>query len=129
MRNCRGFTLIEVVVAFAVLSMALAVLLQIFGGSLRNAHLAGHYTEATLLAQSALELYTTEGELAEGVETGGFGERYRWERVVEPYPMGPVAADELLDILPYRVTLRVDWRDRGAERSVSLTTLALGAGE
>ena len=38
--HSRGMTLIEVLVAFVVLSVTMAVILQIFSGGMRNARLA-----------------------------------------------------------------------------------------
>ncbi len=41
--TCRGMTLIEVLVAFVVLSLAMAVIMQIFSGGMRNGRLARLY--------------------------------------------------------------------------------------
>jgi prepilin-type N-terminal cleavage/methylation domain-containing protein len=38
MRNTRGFTLLEIVVALAILGMGVAVVMQIFAGGLKNIH-------------------------------------------------------------------------------------------
>jgi len=68
-----GYTLIEVLVAFMILALALTVLLRIFSGGLRNVSVSSDYAIATLIAESRLAgagidvpliLVTTEGGLA-----------------------------------------------------------------
>ena len=49
-----GFTLLEVLVAFAVLAVMIVPILQVFGGGLGTTETARAYTTATLLARSKL---------------------------------------------------------------------------
>ena len=49
----RGFTLLELLLAFLVFALSFATVLEILSGSLRNTVRARHYTEAALTAQSA----------------------------------------------------------------------------
>lgn len=62
----RGFSLLEVLVAFAILSIALGVLLQIFATGMRNVGLSEEYSQAALYAESILAAYGREAPLAEG---------------------------------------------------------------
>jgi general secretion pathway protein I len=93
-RDRRGFTLLEVLVAVAVLGLALVSLLSLH---VRNIDLIGRdqrITEATLLAR-ALMSEVESGPFPDlGVESGDFEldypERYpdlRWEREVTPTPV------------------------------------------
>lgn len=93
-RGSRGFTLLEVLVAVAVLGLALVSLLSLH---VRNIDLIGRdqrITEATLLAR-ALMSEVESGPFPDlGVESGDFEvdypERYpdlRWEREVTPTPV------------------------------------------
>ena len=50
----RGFTLIEILVAFMVLTLVLTVVFRIFSGGLRNVELSSDYTRAVLVAESQL---------------------------------------------------------------------------
>ena len=49
-----GFTLLEVLVAFAVLAVLVVPILQVFGGGLGTTESARAYTTAALLARSKL---------------------------------------------------------------------------
>ena len=48
----RGFTLIEVMAAFAIFAVLFGVLLQILSTSISNTRRSGDFTQAALLAQS-----------------------------------------------------------------------------
>ena len=69
-----GFSLLEVLVAFAIMALALGVLYQSLGGSVRGIGAADQSTKATLLAQSLLDAYDLvppEGLDEDGVSPGG----------------------------------------------------------
>jgi type II secretion system protein I len=83
----RGFSLLEVLVAFAILAIALGVIMQIFSTGLRNVTVGEDYTRAILLAQSKLASLGTEESLQPGEQTGAFDEGYRWRVTVQPYDM------------------------------------------
>jgi general secretion pathway protein I len=65
-KTCRGMTLIEVLVAFIVLSVTMAVILQIFSGGMRNARLAESYSRAVFLAESKMAAVGLERPLMPG---------------------------------------------------------------
>ncbi len=128
----RGFTLIEVLVAFAILALALGVLLQVFSTGLRNARVSEAYTTATLLAESKLAQVGIEDPLVEGQSVGRFDDRFRWLIEVRPYQESePDAAPERegLPVRAYEVVVTVSWDEVHDKRSVSLTTLRLAPGE
>lgn len=68
MRNCAesGFTLLEVLVAFAVLAVMLVPILQVFGGGLGVTQTARGYAEGVLLARSKLAELSVAQDLREG---------------------------------------------------------------
>ena len=124
-RGAAGFTLLEVLVAFAVLAVALGAAMEIFSTGLRSARAAHGYTIATLLAESRLESVGVEDQLSEGETSGAWDNGYRWRVDVRPYEL----EDDELDTptLPdaFAVTVTV-WRDgAGTAGSVTLTTLRL----
>lgn len=124
----HGFTLIEVLVAFAILSLSLGVMMQLFSTGLRNVALAEQYSRATTLAESQLAAVGIEEPLSAGQQSGEFPDGYRWQVNVQPY-LSPEEQDagvtELLPIVAYRVDVTVLWSEGSRERSVTLTTLRL----
>jgi len=123
-RRSRGFSLLEVLVAFTIFALVVGGLFQVFGTGLRGAHLSESHTRAVLLAQSKLaELDAAEG-LTTGEERGRFDERFRWRVRIEPYAEQDHALDEL-SMQPLTTTVEVFWGEGKRERSVTLTTLHL----
>lgn len=91
MKSQRGFTLIEVVMAFSLLAVGLGIAMQIAIGAMRQTRNAAEFTEASLYAQSLIDTLGVAERLEPGQESGKFGERYRWELSVDPYEVQPVA--------------------------------------
>ena len=70
MRSQQGFTLLEVLVALAILGLAVVTMIQLFGQGLRLLKVSGDYQQAVLLAdQKAREVETVR----EGTESGEEG--------------------------------------------------------
>ena len=57
--GAAGFTLLEVVVAFAIMALSMAVLLNLFATGVRATRLSADYSEAVTLAESKLAEYGT----------------------------------------------------------------------
>lgn len=119
-------TLIEVLVAFVVLSMTLAVIMQIFSGGLRNANLADGYSRALFLAQSKLDAVGVESPLAAGESGGKQGGTLHWRVAVIPYADGGDAERLMMQVRLYEVRVLVGWNEDGRERRIELATLRLG---
>ncbi len=123
-RTCRGFSLLEVLVAFTILAMLLGALFQVFSAGLYAARTGERYTRATVIAQSRLAALGVEQPLREGVFSGTTGDDYGWRVTVSPY------TDEQLPetdgaLLPLTVKVDVFWEDSGNARSISLTSMLL----
>jgi len=125
----RGFTLIEVLVAFSILSLTLAAVFALLSSGTRSTHISDEYSKAVVLAESKVaELGITE-PLRPGTLRGRFDSSYQWElhvnkrvrKNVDPY------ADYPWDVL--NVTLRVWWKSMGEERDITLSTLRLAGNE
>ena len=123
-RRQSGFSLLEVLVAFAILSISLGVLLQIFATGLRNAGVADNYTRATLYAESILAAYGREAPLSEGAREGVINDRFSWRGTVSAYTDG-MPDTEKTRMRAYRISVEVFWRGLAQTRSVILETLRL----
>ncbi len=122
-RRQHGYTLIEILVAFGILALALTLLLGTLSGATRQVRWSADAGRAALHAQSlladigvgvALQPGREEGELEDG--------RYRWQLDVAPYvdPLlpEPVAEDPFAPRL-LQLRLELAWgKDRRADRLV-----------
>ena len=88
-----GFTLLEVLVAFAVLAVMIVPILQVFGGGLGSTETARAYSTAALLARSRLAEVGAEEALEEGETTGAF-EGYQWRRTISRTELTAVEAED-----------------------------------
>jgi general secretion pathway protein I len=123
--RAAGFTLLEVLVAFAIAGVALVPLLRIFSGGLISLGRTERTERATLWAESVLGARDGEAPPAIGVETGDLPDGYRWRRTVTFYG-GILPAGQVAPLVPYDVTMTVSWQERGRTRAVTLETLMLG---
>jgi general secretion pathway protein I len=119
-----GFTLIEVLAAFVILALALAVLLPGFATGMRSLVTADDYATATLLAQSRLELVGRAEPVEAGTTAGVLDDRFRWQLEIVPLPQEDL--ENSLPLQAYSVVLTVVWEAGSDERSITLETLRLG---
>lgn len=130
----RGFSLLEVLVAFVILALVATALFNLFGGALRNASVSEEWSRALLVAQSRLAEAANVQPLKEGT-TGGTEPdgRIMWQAVVAPY-VPPDAnpdlerASETMTTRLYRVTVDLRYAgDDGRDRTLTLSTVRLGS--
>ncbi len=124
MSDQRGFTLLEIMVAFTIMALSVAVLLRAFGGSVRLIGDAGEMAKAVTLAQSKLAEVGRIIPVEESEESGEWQQNYHWTLSIQPFePFQPVADNPRLAM--YRVEVTVTWQDGRHQRSYSLSTLRL----
>ena len=80
-----GFSLLEVLVAFTLLAVAMAALMAIFSGGVNNADVANRYARAAMLAESKLATVGVEETLTEGETSGRFDDDFAWQLSVKVY--------------------------------------------
>ena len=129
-----GFTLLEVLIAFAIASIALAVLYQGATDGLLGSRLAVRTDEAVTRARSRLAVLCHGAPLTPGEQSGDDGSGYTWrtrisraatETVVrggEDQASAPLRAD----LFAVRVTML--WPGASRPHEVSLETRCLSVG-
>lgn len=116
-----GFTLIEVIVAIAILSISFVLVLQLFSNGLKAARTSCDYTRAIVLAKDKMD------ELSDDPVSGSgeFDEGFMWESEVEPYKEDEESEYKLL-----KIKVKVTWDSMlKRQRSVELVSLRMSPGE
>lgn len=124
-RRSRGYTLIEVLVAFMILALALTVLLRIFSGGVRNIGVTSDYAEAVLIGESRLATAGIDETLAPGETSGVEGDTFHWTRRVTRYEPAVDYTTRVKGTHAYFVTVTVTWPNGDKERSIDLSTVKL----
>ncbi len=134
--SARGFSLLEVLVAFVILALVTTALFRLFSGSLANAAAADDYSRAVLVAESVLTETAAAKPLREVTRNGTADDgRYAWTASVAPWTPPGVepeveSASEALPIRLYRVTVDVTFPSpAGGQRTYALATTRLGGRE
>lgn len=127
----RGYTLIEVLVAFAVLALALTLLLGTLSGASRQVRWSADAGRAALHAESLLAQTGVGEVLQPGRRDGDFEDgRYRWQLEIAPYDDPTRPPQPVLD--PFspqlmRLRLQVAWGDGGLSEQLVVDSLRLVA--
>lgn len=132
--RARGFTLLEVLIAFVILAVAMGMLLSMLSRGLQQVRRAQDETEASLHAQSLLDGLGVLEPLQAGQREGEFeGGRYRYRLQVQevedptpppPLPPGaPPPAEALAGPTLFQVVLVVDWGEPSPRHELRYATL------
>ncbi|MBI3301511.1 MAG: prepilin-type N-terminal cleavage/methylation domain-containing protein [Deltaproteobacteria bacterium] len=85
--SAQGFTLLEVMVALAILALGIVTVLELFAGSLRLGTKASRHTQAAIYAQNVMDRVFAQTTLKDGEDGGEFPGGYAWQaRVQEIHP-------------------------------------------
>lgn len=135
----RGFSLLEMLVAFALLAMIGTALYRVFSGALQNAAAAEDYTRAVLIAESRIAALGSGKVVELGTDAGEVeGEKFRWTADVHAFVPAEAPAPADSSAAPPASTgarlveavVTVSWPGpREVPRQVVLTTLRLAPGE
>ena len=116
-RHSGGFSLVEMVTALVIFSVAVVATIEIFMMCLRSTGTSLNHTRAVFLAQGLIEETLGEGTVMAEEESGELDEGFpgaAWTReIVESDTAGL-----------YEVRVTVTWEERDKERTFQLTTLA-----
>jgi general secretion pathway protein I len=132
MKRQRGFTLIEIVVAFVLLALVLGVSFEIFSKGMARAGELDDRARALVVAQSRIAATGAEEAIKEGVTSGATDDRrFDWTVTVRRSDELAAGADgkpPTSAYALYRVDVHVAWRSADArEHALDLATLAVGA--
>ncbi|MEW8505136.1 MAG: prepilin-type N-terminal cleavage/methylation domain-containing protein [Candidatus Thiodiazotropha sp.] len=121
----KGMSLIEVLVAFVILSMTMSVILRINATTLRNHQVSSDYLKAVQIAQTRLDQMAVDrvnSSLNEqGSETGG----YRWHYLRHPHSGWTDNKTLAIPLIPVEESITIAWAAPGGEREVSFTRIGL----
>ena len=114
-----GFTLIEVVVAMAILGVGLTVIIELFSGGLRLARTSEEYTKAVNYARMKMEEMAIKPTIEEGSEEGEFDDKFRWQVETKRLDILPVEnrADFKLPAELFQIQVSILWKSGSKERS------------
>jgi len=120
--NIHGFTLLEVMVAMAILGIGLLVLIQLFSQGLHSVTVSEDYTKAAVYAREKMTEVLTSQKLPIGLSEGlSENDRFHWKVEVIPSPTD--VFDDNPPFLMYKVKVGVTWEGRFGEKGIQLETL------
>jgi general secretion pathway protein I len=116
----NGFTLLEVLVAMAILGIAITVVLQLFSADLRAISVSEDYVSAVTRAEAKMREILSDDKLSE--ESSG-------ETIEDGYRMDVSASDAIkertdgLQVRILEIDLTVHWTRGTKEKSLTLRTM------
>lgn len=119
-----GFSLLEVIVALAIMAIGYMTVFNLFSVSIKSLGMSDQYQRAVNLANSKLseiEMLNYEVENTSG--TFKDEENFKWSLNIEPYESSLNDPDENINLS--KITLKVLWQDNQKTRNVELVTLKL----
>ncbi len=84
MRRHNGFSLLEILVAFAIMAVALTIVLRIFGAGVNVAVTSEDYAIAVQIAESLMARTGVETPLQAGEMSGSETDKYEWLVKISP---------------------------------------------
>ena len=112
----RGFSLLEMIVATTVLSLAIVGLLGVVRTSLANASRVKEYDRAAMLARSTMsEIQVRDPIQIPGRLAGRYDDKAGWEAVIKPFelPIRPRSGG----VVVVHIHLTVWWRSEGRRKT------------
>ncbi len=129
MNKQRGFSLLEILIAFSILALSLGILLKIFSSGINTAGVAEEYSAAVQIAESLMAKTGVETALQPSEASGVENEKYNWRVIVSPFQFTAENLDlSTLGAELYKVKVIVNWSDQDSKnegRELELITLKL----
>jgi general secretion pathway protein I len=122
-KETHGFTLVEVIVAMAIVGISLVMILQLFSGGLRASRTSCDYTRAVVHAKNTMEELSYDPVPG----SGNFDDGFNWRTEIEPYEESEESGFKLLKLI-----VIISWGDALSKpksiQLVSLKTLPVDEG-
>ncbi|MCF6281957.1 MAG: prepilin-type N-terminal cleavage/methylation domain-containing protein [Candidatus Polarisedimenticolaceae bacterium] len=125
-KNQTGFSLLEVLVAFVILSLVLTMVFRLISGTLGNVSTVDGYTRALILAESTMARLGSEIPLEVGENHGDEGDNFSWSLSITPFEdssetvaLNPPDQQAML----YQAVVLVNWKQGSKRHSLQLDTL------
>ncbi len=117
-----GFTLLEVLVALAVLGIALAVIFQLFSANLRGLTAADEYVNAVIKAESKMREILDDNALEEKTWSEDTGDGYKIDAAITS--AAPERTEDL-QVKLLEINISVRWTSGFKERTTTLKAMKL----
>ncbi len=120
LKKQNGFTLLEVIVAFALLATTVTVILQLFSSNLRVLSTSEDYVSAVVRAEAKMRDVLDEETITVGMSSETTADGYRMETTVSK------VFERRTRDLPFEVLeigVKLSWRGPVTERSMTLKTM------
>ena len=124
--RAEGFSLVEVLVASAILVTVLTAVLGVFTSSVTGSRIAIDYQRALAVAVARMAEVSREGDLEPGAWGGTTRDGFRWHTTVEARAIAEDEMAVLRAVVPYEVAVRVAWQEHDRNRQVEIRSLRLG---
>jgi general secretion pathway protein I len=119
MKRSAGFTLLEVIVAMAILGIAITVVLQLFSANLRAISVSGDYVTAATRAEAKMREILSDDRLSEKFSSEATQEGYRIDVSITDVMK---ERTENLQVKLLEVDLTIHWMQGTKQKSMSLRT-------
>jgi general secretion pathway protein I len=128
MREARGFTLLEMLIALVIAGMALGVMFKVATESLHGSQVSARYEEAVVRARSHLAMVTNGGSLAAGNWSGDDGGGYQWHLRITQLAAGATQQNDgsVVPLALFAVSIWITWGEGDNTREVRLDTEQIG---
>lgn len=118
----RGFSLLELLVAFAIMAMSLGLLYRVAGGSARNTTDSVQYQQAVWLAESLLA--SRSSVRADGWNEEGESAGFQWRVQSALFNSGAASGSSNPQAVPlHTIRLHIGWNGGSRPGQLDLVTL------
>ena len=117
-RSQSGFSLLELLVAFAILAMSMGLIYKSMGTSARNVGDMTHHQQASMLAESLLA--SRDSVTDQGWNESGEHPPFAWRVSSQPYASEINVQDM---VLLHHVNIMISWFDGVRQKQLEVQTL------